>query len=354
MKTEFLKITGHAADDEAILARAAEVIRRGGLVAVPTETVYGLAGSALLAESAEKIYAAKGRPADNPLIVHIAKPEDAETIAYTNELYYALAKRFMPGPLTIILPKKDIIPSTVTAGMNTVGIRCPSNPVAHALIEVSGHPIAAPSANRSGIPSPTNAVHVLEDMDGRIDMILDGGDCEIGLESTVIKLDEDGSGCTILRPGAVTADMLSQVCAKVTISRAVIEPSLANDIKPESPGMKYKHYAPKAEVVLIDAPEDVFVNFVRRDSASIRRYGIFVSNENTGYFTGGVMLLTGPRNDAKEASRRLFSLLRRADEMELEKVYALLPPASGEYLAYYNRIVRAAGCRIIKLGNNYN
>lgn len=354
MKTEFLKITGHAADDETIIARAAEVIRQGGLVAIPTETVYGLAGSAYLNESAEKIFAAKGRPADNPLIVHIAKPEDADAIAHTNDLYYALAGRFMPGPLTIILPKKDVIPDTVTAGMPTVGIRCPSNPVAHKLIEVSGHPIAAPSANRSGIPSPTNAEHVRADMDGRIDMILDGGDCEIGLESTVIKLDDDGNGCTILRPGAVTADMLSSVCAKVTISRAVIEPSLADDIKPESPGMKYKHYAPKAEVVLIDASEEAFIHYVERDSAAIRRYGIFVTNESAGSFGGGMMLLLGPRGDAKEASRRLFTLLRRADEMELEKVYALLPPATGEYLAYYNRIVRAAGCRIIKLGNNYN
>ncbi|MBO4931343.1 MAG: threonylcarbamoyl-AMP synthase [Clostridia bacterium] len=351
MNTEFLKISGRAdtpADDE-ILLRAADVIRRGGLVAIPTETVYGLAGSAFLAESAEKIYSAKGRPADNPLIVHIAYPEDAEKIAYTCDLYYRLAERFMPGPLTIILPKKDIIPDTVTAGLDSVGIRCPVHPAAHRLIEVSGHPIAAPSANRSGIPSPTNAEHVRADMDGRIDMILDGGECEIGLESTVIKLEADGSGCTILRPGAVTADMLSEVCPKVTISRAVIEPSLANEIKPESPGMKYKHYAPTAEVVLIDAPEEVFVNYVRMDAESIRRYGVLTPTETAGSFDGGVMLLLGPRGDAREASRRLFTLLRRADEMELEKVYALLPPADGEYLAYYNRIVRAAGCKIVKL-----
>ncbi len=349
MKTEFLRISGNTDLDKAVIERAAEVIRAGGLVAIPTETVYGLAGSAFLEESAEKIYAAKGRPADNPLIVHIAQPEDAEKIAYTNEVYYELAKRFMPGPLTIILPKKDILPDTVTAGLDSVGIRCPSNRIAHRLIEVSGHPIAAPSANRSGIPSPTSAEHVLADMDGRIDMIIDGGECEIGLESTVIKLDEDG--CTILRPGAVTADMLAAVCAKVTISRAVIEPSMAEEIKPESPGMKYRHYAPKAEVVLIDATEEQFAEYVRKDASG--HYGVFVSNEDAGYFEGGVMLLMGPRNDAKEASRRLFNLLRRADEMELEKVYALLPPASGEYLAYYNRIVRAAGCKILKLGNKF-
>lgn len=348
MKTEFLKISGNTDKDREIIEKAAEVIRSGGLVAIPTETVYGLAGSAFIAESAEKIYAAKGRPSDNPLIVHIAYPEDAEKIAHPNKIYYALAKRFMPGPLTIVLPKKDVIPDTVTAGLGTVAIRCPSNKIAHSLIEVSGHPIAAPSANRSGVPSPTTAYHVLEDMDGRIDMIIDGGECEIGLESTVIKLDNDG--CTILRPGAVTAEMLSEVCEKVTISRAVVEPAIANDIKPESPGMKYKHYAPKAEVILIDAPSEVFLDYVKKNGEG--RYGVFVSNEDAGYFNGGVMLLTGPRGDAREASRRLFSLLRRADEMELERVYAPLPPLTDDYLAYYNRIIRAAGCRILKLGSS--
>ena len=346
MVTEFLKINGSEDNDSAIIARAADVIKAGGLVAIPTETVYGLAGSALIPGSAERIYSAKGRPADNPLIVHIACPADAENIAYPTELYYKLAEKFMPGPLTVILKKKPIIPDTVTAGLDTVAIRCPSNLIAHKLIEVSGHPIAAPSANRSGIPSPTKAEHVREDMDGRIDMIIDGGECEIGLESTVIKLDEDG--CTILRPGAVTADMLSVVCGKVTISRAVIEPSLADDIKPESPGMKYKHYAPRADVILIDAPSEVFLDYVKKNAEG--HYGVFIPNEDAGYFSGGVMLLTGPRGDAKEASRRLFSLLRRADEMELERVYAQLPPASGDYLALYNRIIRAAGCRIVKLG----
>lgn len=346
MITEYLKINGNKENDDAIIEKASEIIKRGGLVAIPTETVYGLAGSALIPESAEKIYAAKGRPSDNPLIVHIAKPEDAENIAYPTELYFKLAEKFMPGPLTVILKKKPVIPDTVTAGLDTVAIRCPSNQIAHRLIEVSSHPIAAPSANRSGIPSPTKAEHVREDMDGRIDMIIDGGECEIGLESTVIKLDEDG--CTILRPGAVTADMLSEVCGKVTVSRAVIEPSLNDDVKPESPGMKYKHYAPKAEVILIDAPTETFLDYVKKNAAG--HYGVFIPNEDAGYFSGGVMLLTGPRGDAKEASRRLFSLLRRADEMELGTVYAQLPPATGEYLALYNRIVRAAGCKIVKLG----
>ena len=347
MKTEFLKITGDSDGDRSVIERAAEVIKAGGLVAIPTETVYGLAGSALIPESAGKIYSAKGRPADNPLIVHIAKPEDAENIANTTELYYRLAEKFMPGPLTIILKKKPVIPDTVTGGLDSVAIRCPSNPIAHMLIEASGHPIAAPSANRSGIPSPTRAEHVREDMDGRIDMIIDGGECDIGIESTVVRL--DGDGCTILRPGAVTEDMLSSVCEKVTVARAVVEPALAEGIKPESPGMKYKHYAPRAEVILVDAPTDAFVEYVKQNAEG--HYGVFISNDDAAYFSGGVMLLTGSRGDAKEASRRLFSLLRRADEIGLDKVYAQLPPAEGEYLALYNRIIRAAGCRVVKPGN---
>ena len=189
MKTEFLKITGHAADDEAILARAAEVIRRGGLVAVPTETVYGLAGSALLAESAEKIYAAKGRPSDNPLIIHISTPEEAEKYAYTSGLYYKLAERFMPGPITLILKAKDSIPPETRGGLETVAVRCPEHKVARELIRLAGVPIAAPSANISGSPSPTSAKHVIDDMNGRVDMIIDGGEAEFGLESTILKID---------------------------------------------------------------------------------------------------------------------------------------------------------------------
>ena len=347
MHTEYLKITGDPAADEEVIRRAAEVIRSGGLCAVPTETVYGLAGSAYLPGSAEKIYAAKGRPADNPLIVHIAKPADAENAAYPNRLYERLAERFMPGPLTVILKKKDVIPSAVTAGLDSVALRCPSNPVAHRLIEVSGHPIAAPSANRSGSPSPTAAEHVLADLDGQIDMIIDGGPCDIGLESTVIRLDGEDA-CTVLRPGAVTPQMLAEVCREVTISPAVVEPSLADGIAPESPGMKYRHYAPKAEVVLIDAGREAFLKYVRENAAG--KYGVMIPNEDAVYVSGGTLLLTGSAGDVKEASRRLFSLLRRADEAGLEKVYTRLPEPEGESLALYNRIIRAAGCRILKLG----
>lgn len=344
MKTEFLAVSGDPAADEEVIRRASEVIRRGGLVAIPTETVYGLAGSALLEDSAAKIYAAKGRPADNPLIVHVAYPEDAARIAYTTPLFYKLAERFMPGPLTVILKKRDLIPDTVTAGGDTVAVRCPSNPVAHRLIEVSGHPIAAPSANRSGIPSPTTARHVREDMDGLIDMIVDGGPCEIGLESTVIRLDGDDA-CTVLRPGAVTPEMLGEIVPRVSVAGAVVQPALANGKKPESPGMKYKHYAPRAELILVDAPFDWFAALVRENAGE--GVGVMIPDEDAKRFDNVTKLSLGPRGDAKEWSHRFFSLLREADDCGLKKIYAELPPPEGETLALYNRIIRAAGCRVL-------
>lgn len=341
--TEYCKITGVPTEDARIIKKAAEIIRRGGLVAIPTETVYGLAGSALMAESAEKIFAAKGRPSDNPLIVHIAVPEDAERFAYTNETYYALARRFMPGPLTIILPKKDCIPMSVTGGLDTVAIRCPAHPVANAFIRESGHPIAAPSANRSGIPSPTTGEHVKADMDGRIEMIIDGGRCAIGLESTVISV--NGSDCIILRPGDITAEQLSEVCRNVSVAESVVEPSLAEKGKVLSPGMKYKHYAPKAEVILVDADEDDFFCYVEENGSG--NYGVMVSLDKRDRVTKGEFLSLG--SSIKEASQRLFHLLREADEKNLTAVYAILPPKTDEYLAFYNRIIRAAGGKITKI-----
>lgn len=345
MKTKYLKITGKSENDSKVIEKAAEIIKKGGLVAIPTETVYGLAGSALIAESAEKIYAAKGRPSDNPLIVHIAKPDDAEMIAYTTELYFKLAEHFMPGPITVILKKKPLIPDSVTAGLDSVAIRCPSNKVAHELIRVSGHPIAAPSANRSGIPSPTRAEHVLFDMDGRIDMIIDGGECDIGLESTVVKA--DGDGIMILRPGAVTKEMLETVSNNVTVAKAVTDPKIAEKTAPESPGMKYKHYSPKADVLLLDGSDSDFISYVNSHAES--GCGVLCTDEEAEAIQGVAILSVGHRGDAAEESKRFFNLLREADEMGLSKVYAKLPPKDGMYLAIYNRIIRAAGCRIEKI-----
>jgi L-threonylcarbamoyladenylate synthase len=221
VQTEIIRIENPASPteaDRAAIARAAAVIREGGLAVFPTETVYGLGGNGLDAEAAKKIYAAKGRPSDNPLIIHVAKPEDAYAYVLTDnvtrELYERLAKAFMPGPLTVILPKRDCVPYSTTGGLDSVAVRCPSHPVAHALIEAAGVPVAAPSANLSGKPSPTCAAHVADDLSGRVEVIIDGGECDIGLESTIVKIDRDEEGgyLTLLRPGGITYDALTCVC----------------------------------------------------------------------------------------------------------------------------------------------
>ncbi len=349
MKTELIHLDALSPEayDKA-LEKAAEYIRAGELVGIPTETVYGLAGSAYHADAAPKIFAAKGRPSDNPLIVHIAKSTDAENIAYTNPVYYKLAERFMPGPLTIILPKKHIIPDTVSGGLDTVAVRCPSHPIARALIEISGHPIAAPSANISGKPSPTTAEHVYDDMCGKIPMILDGGPCFIGLESTVIAL--NGDKCTILRPGAVTEEMLLELCTSVTVAEAVKSPDKAGS-KPLSPGMKYKHYAPNCQVVLLDGTEDECIAYIQKRASG--KYGVLAADENTNAYPEKAHILSlGGRDDYAEHCRRLFDLLRKADELQLETLYARLPEEKGLALAYYNRIIRAAGGNIVKANEN--
>jgi len=345
MKTEIYSLLD--GDSSEAIAKAAEYIRAGELVGIPTETVYGLAGSALYAEAAVKIYTAKGRPSDNPLIVHIAEPADAEQIAYTTPLYYALAEKYMPGPLTIILPKKAVIPDTVSGGLQTVAVRCPSHPAARELIRVSGHPIAAPSANSSGKPSPTTAAHVYEDLQGKIPLILDGGACSIGVESTVIALNAQGDGCIILRPGAITREMLETVCGNVAVAEAVTDPGKAGD-KPQSPGMKYKHYSPKCSVILVDAPTDeAFIEYVNRNGQG--KFGVLAVEEETDRFSTGTVLSLGKREEEAEHARRLFALLRQADDMELETLYVRLPARNGIALASYNRIIRAAGGEIVKL-----
>ena len=342
MNTEYYKING-SDGDVAALEKAGEILRAGGLVGFPTETVYGLGASALSPTAAEKIYAAKGRPSDNPLIVHVASPEDAEDIAYTSPLYYILAEHFMPGPLTVIMPKKDSVPDEVTGGLDTVAVRCPEHPIARGLISAAGVPIAAPSANLSGKPSPTSASHVREDMDGRIDMIIDGGDCDIGVESTVITI-ADGL-CTVLRPGAVTEDMLRTVCAEVSVDKAVTDPALAGD-HPESPGMKYKHYAPNAEVILVEAEDDAFIRFVS-DNAT-ENDGVFASEADRTLYPCR-LLITGTGGTPAELNHSLYSLLRRADELSLSRVYIKCPPRSGEYLALFNRLIRAAAGKVTKI-----
>jgi len=339
MKTHYYKIgTG---DDNAELNEAGRIIREDGLCAFPTETVYGLGGNAYSAESSEKIYAAKGRPSDNPLIVHVASPEEADDFAYTNDTYRLLANEFMPGPLTVILPKKDNMPYSTTGGLDTVAVRCPFDITARKLIKAAGVPIAAPSANLSGKPSPTCAEDVAFDMNGRIEMLIDGGECEIGLESTVIAL--DGDKVKILRPGAVTPEMFAEIGLSCEVDGAVISPEKAGD-HPASPGMKYKHYAPNAPLYLVEG-DTVELKKAAEECAD-KPVCVLCRTEEIPEFAGYITLDTGMTY--KEFSHRLFNLLRRADETGAKTILAHLPDTNGIGLALYNRIIRSAAGKIIR------
>ena len=344
MKTEHIIITDIIAQEND-LVRAASVLREGGLVVFPTETVYGLGGDATRDEAAKKIYAAKGRPSDNPLIIHLANPADAEHYAVTNELYYRLAKAFMPGPLTVILPRRESIPTSTTGGLDSVAVRCPAHPVAHKLIELCGFPIAAPSANLSGKPSPTSASHVAQDMDGRVDMIIDGGESEIGLESTIVKITDDG--LILLRPGGITCDALSLVCDKVTVADAVLH-QLAENERPLSPGMKYRHYAPTAPLVLLTGNEEDVLAYWNRE-AKTHKCVVLCYDEECDALDNCTLFPIGQKNDLATQAHKLFAALRDADGTEAEIIYAHLPPQEGLGLALYNRLIRAAAHTIQKV-----
>lgn len=345
INTKILSVTDKNAPEIA-----AQIIRQGGLAVFPTETVYGLGADGTNAEASKKIYAAKGRPSDNPLIIHIAEPRDAEPYAVTSKLYYALAKAFMPGPITVIMQKKDTIPLSTTGGLDSVAVRCPSHPVAHEIIKLAGVPIAAPSANLSGKPSPTTADHCIRDLTGRVDVIVDGGECEIGLESTIVKIDRDEGGedhLTLLRPGAVTRDALLCVCPRVDIAKAVSE-QLANDEKPLSPGMKYKHYAPRAPLVLLDGRADDVLAFLQKRQRECK-CAILCYDEEILHLENKRLLPVGHRNDLKMQAHLLFSNLRLADDTDAEIIYAHLPPLDGLGLALYNRMIRAAAHTVLRI-----
>lgn len=337
MKTELVK------PSEMVYRRAGEILREGGLVAFPTETVYGLGGNALDPDAAGKIFAAKGRPSDNPLIVHISSPEEAEQLAYTNETYYKLAEAFMPGPLTVVLPKKDIVPDSVTGGINTVAVRCPAHPVARELIKAAGVPVAAPSANLSGSPSPTTAEYVMSDMNGRIAMIIDGGQSEIGVESTVVSI-ADGI-CTVLRPGDIIPRELHQVVGNVVVAEAVKVPSAAGD-KPLSPGMKYKHYAPETPLVLVKAGREEFVSFVNNVS---EKKAVLSYSEDVDKFENAYVIDIGKSDDPSAQMHNLFKALRDVEVANAEIIYAMLPPETDDFLALYNRMIRACGGEVVTL-----
>ena len=350
MKTELIKIdfTKPLAGQ---LALPAEILAKGGLVAFPTETVYGLGGNALDADAAGKIYAAKGRPSDNPLIVHIAHPSEAAKYAHTNALYEKLARAFMPGPLTVVLPKKENIPFSVTGGLMTVGIRCPGDPVARELIRLAGVPVAAPSANVSGRPSPTAAYHVCQDLNGRIECIIDGGESEVGLESTIVKI--DGERLILLRPGAITPEMLRTVCEAVVLDNGILD-RLPEGTAPEAPGMKYRHYAPRARVHLLRAKDendgafdDKVIGFFRDKLAEDPTVGILCYDEHLPFLKGDHVYSYGEKSDDKAHSHLLFDCLRRFDETDATAIYAVVGKTEGIGLALYNRMLKASAYTVI-------
>lgn len=334
MKTKILSTS------EYDIALAGEILAKGGLVAFPTETVYGLGADALNEEAVKKIYAAKGRPGDNPLIVHISERE--EIIPLVKEVTpkaKALTEAFFPGPLTVILPKSKKVGNVVSGGLDTVAVRMPENETARRLIKAAGCPVAAPSANTSGLPSPTKAKYVIDDMSGKIDAIIDGGDCKFGVESTVITL--AGDTPTILRPGAITKEMIEAVIGRVEVAKAVLE-GMGKDEVAASPGMKYKHYAPKAQVVIVDADKKVYEDFVnaRKNAFALCFEGDEITVPKVTY---------GKENDDLSQARELFDALRRLDEMGAKKVYARIPHTTGVGMAVYNRLIRAAAFKIIDL-----
>lgn len=344
-KTEIFKISEDlTAADEEKLAFAADIIRRGGLVVFPTETVYGLGADALDPDAARRIYAAKGRPQNNPLIVHLADVNEIDRYCDTVGISsLAPLKALMPAPLTVILPAKSIIPPVITAGLPSVAVRVPRRTAARRLIELAGVPIAAPSANLSGKPSPTCARHVLEDMDGRADVILDGGDCEVGVESTIITLCEEVP--TLLRPGGVTYEELCSMLCEVHMSHAVLE-SLKPGEKVLSPGMMYRHYAPERPVELVKGDRARGIAYVN-EMAAAKRSAVICYDEDAALFHADAVLCAGSERDNAAYAARLFTLLRDTDTLDVSYVYAFLPKdTSGISLAIYNRLLRAAGFHV--------
>lgn len=322
------------------IAEAGKMIAEGKLVAFPTETVYGLGANALNETAVRNIYLAKGRPSDNPLIVHIAEKEDiVPLVKEVTPKAKALIDAFFPAPLTIILNKSDKVGKVVSGGLDTVAVRMPKNEIARKLIKASGCPIAAPSANTSGLPSPTRVKYVIDDMMGKIDGIIDGGDCEYGVESTVITLATDVP--TLLRPGAITKEMIEAVIGEITVAPAVLE-GMKNDEVAASPGMKYKHYAPKAKVVIVNADKKKYEEFVNAQKGA---FALCFDDDNITI----PKVTFGRENDDLSQAKELFDALRELDEMGAKKVYARIPHKDGVGMAVYNRLIRAAAFDIIDL-----
>ncbi len=350
MDTVIKKIMHDDSDDE-IYEQAAEILKKGGLVAFPTETVYGLGADALDEKASAKIYAAKGRPSDNPLIVHIADKKDLDVLSCdVNDMAVKVAEAFWPGPLTMILKKKDIVPDSITGGLGTVAIRMPSHHVAARLIKTSGVYIAAPSANISGKPSPTKAEHVIHDMNGRIDMIIADDTVDIGVESTIVDLSEDVP--TILRPGFITKKQLEDVLGEVKVDPAVMG-NVADGIVPKAPGMKYKHYSPDANVVIVTGDSDKVVSKINElcelRKKEGKRVGVMTVSEDAGRYNADKVVDMGSRCDEALAAKNLFAALRSFDEDGIQYVYSESFPTDNVGQAVMNRLIKAAGHTIIKV-----
>ena len=376
----------HIKDEE--LKEAARILHSGGLVAFPTETVYGLGGNALDEDAARKIYAAKGRASDNPLIAHVSCVEEVEPLVKEiPEAGRKLMEAFWPGPLTMIFPKSEKVPYGTTGGLDTVAIRMPDDPVANRLIALAGVPVAAPSANTSGRPSPTTADHVWQDMNGRIEMIIDGGPVGIGVESTIV--DVSSAVPSVLRPGAITMEMLAEVLGEVSVDPAILGP-LSADVRPKAPGMKYKHYAPKADLTLVEPgtgteresgaeqvtgaeqktgadrntgadPEtgldetqlQAMIRKVRELSREKieagYKVGVICTDESRGCYTDGEVRSIGARKSQASVAHNLYALLREFDDLGVDYIFSESFPKDHLGQAIMNRLSKAAGYKIVKV-----
>lgn len=350
MDTIIRKLTD-SPEDEDIYQQAAQIICRGGLVAFPTETVYGLGADGMSEDAARKIYAAKGRPTDNPLILHIADRKDLERITdKVTEDADKLMTCFWPGPLTLIFEKRKEVPYGITGGLETVAVRMPSHPAIRELIRRSGTAIAAPSANTSGRPSPTMAEHVWEDMAGRIDMLIDGGSVGIGLESTIVDMTVDPP--MLLRPGYITVPMLKRVIGRLQIDPSLMEEA-APGVKPKAPGMKYRHYAPRAELTIVEGELDKAAEEIERLAEEKRRQGyrtgIIATEETRKFYHGEDVRIIGTRQDEETIARHLFAVLREFDELGTQYIFSEAFSQQDLGQAIMNRLLKAAGHQIIRL-----
>jgi len=335
--------------DEKVMEKAGEILKSGGLVAFPTETVYGLGANALDEEAAKKTYDAKGRPSDNPLIVHIAdvKALDEIVVSVSDKAKQVIAA-FWPGPLTLIFEKKDCVPSGTTGGLQTVAVRMPSNPIAMELIRAGGGYVSAPSANTSGRPSPTTAQHVVDDMDGKIDMIIDGGSVDIGVESTILDLTVEPP--MILRPGAVTKEMIEEVIGEISVDKAILSDDSGE--APKAPGMKYRHYAPKAQLMIIEGEPEECVKAIRQiayeQTGLGYKVGIIATNETAKLYSNGLVKTIGTRNNENSIAKNLYHVLREFDEEDVSYIYSESFSTDGIGTAIMNRLDKAAGHHVIQ------